>query len=479
MKLRVLISFLCLAVAVPVPALAETTVTLDDQTDLGITIYNDNLALVRDSRKISVPAGRSTLSILDVSAQIRAETALLEGNSFEVLEQYFDFDLLTPHKLLEKAVGQTVRLYRENPATGAETVETATILSTTGGTVLQIGDRIEVMGPLASIPGRIVFDKIPDNLRAKPTLSMVVLSDKPRDQTVTLNYLTGGLGWKADYVAYLNDDEDEISLQGWVTLTNNSGTTFNDADIQLVAGQVNQVTKSVGYAPQSLRMASVESDRVVQEEQLGEYHLYTLPHETSLANNQTKQISFIKAPKVSVRTFLQIKGQRWYYTRQFVGDGVVKALSYLTLKNENSAGLGKPLPKGIMRLYKADSRGTAQFLGEDRIDHTATGEEIRLLMGESFDVSAKRKQTSYSSSTRVVEGAKLTDYRSSYEIVVNNGKGEGVQVRIVEPIYGNWKVTRESQPHQKKDAFTAVWVVDVPAKGKTVLTYSVLTSATR
>jgi hypothetical protein len=239
MNLRVLLSVVFLASAST--AYAETTVSLDDQTNLGITIYNDNLALVRDSRSITVPKGRSTLAIVDVSAQIQAETALLEGNKFDVLEQNFDFDLLTPQKLLEKAVGQTVRLYRENPATGAETVESATILSTNGGTVMQIGDRIEVMGPLASLPGRIVFDKIPDNLRARPTLSMAVLSKKKRTQDVTLNYLTRGVGWKADYVAYLNEDEDEVSLQGWVTLTNNSGTSFNNAQVQLVAGSVNRV----------------------------------------------------------------------------------------------------------------------------------------------------------------------------------------------------------------------------------------------
>jgi len=312
MILRALIATLCLSFAAS--ACAETTVSpddqtnvsLDDQTNLGITIYNDNLALVRDSRSVMVPKGRSTLAIVDVSAQIQAETALLEGNGFEVLEQNFDFDLLTPQKLLEKAVGQTVRLYRENPATGAETVETATILSTNGGTVLQIGDRIEVKGPMASLPGRLVFDQIPANLRARPTLSMDVESENKGRHDVTLNYLTGGLGWKADYVAYLNEGDDEIALQGWVTLTNHSGTSFNNAQVQLVAGSVNRVVQRAPRQMDRIRLSAAPESKSagVSEEQLSEYHLYSLPLKTTVADKQTKQLVFLEAPKIKSRSVL-------------------------------------------------------------------------------------------------------------------------------------------------------------------------------
>lgn len=481
MSLRFLSAGLLIAgLGFSTPLWAETTSTLDDQQNLGITIYNDNLALVRDTRSVSVPKGRSVLSFADVSAQIKPQTALLDGNRFAVLEQNFDFDLLTPQKLLEKAVGQTVRLYRENPATGAETVEEATILSTNGGTVLQIGDRIEVMGPAASMPGRLVFDQIPENLRARPTLSMAIDSSKARSEDVTLNYLTEGLGWKADYVAFLNDDETELSLQGWVTLTNNSGTAFNNAQVQLVAGEVNRVYKMRRQTSDQfvLRERAAAQAPVVQE-QLGEYHLYTLPNRTSVANNQTKQVSFIEEPKVIAETILEIRSAPWFYTRQHTSSEVQKAISYLKIKNEEETGLGKPLPKGVMRLYKADSKGTAQFLGEDRINHTASGETIKLKLGESFDVSAMRKQTHFSSSTRIVEGAKLTDYRTSFELELNNGKETPVQVRIAEHMSGNWSVTSENMAHTKEDSLTAVWLVDVPAKGKTTLTYSVLTSATR
>ena len=196
----------------------ETHVTLEDQSSVGVTIYNNNLALVRDARRINVGKGDSRLAFIDVSAQIQPETASLDGGKFAVLEQNFDFDLLSPQKLLEKAVGQAVQVYRVNPATGAETSESGTILSTNGGVILQVGERIEVMrGGVASLPGRIVFDQVPANLRARPTLSMTIDAEEMGEQDVVLNYLTGGLGWKADYVANLSADEKSVSLQGWWT----------------------------------------------------------------------------------------------------------------------------------------------------------------------------------------------------------------------------------------------------------------------
>jgi hypothetical protein len=176
---------------------------------------------------------------------------------------------------------------------------------------------------------------------------------------------------------------------------------------------------------------------------------------------------------------LELHGSQWYYRSKYVDGAAEKAMSYLIVENDEDDGLGKPLPKGIMRLYKADSKGTAQFIGEDNIDHTARGETIRLKLGESFDVSAKRKQLAFSASARVVDGVKFTDYRSSFELVIKNGKSSPAQVRIVEPLYGNWSITGESIPHAKEDAFTAVWLVNVPAEGETILTYSVLTQASR
>lgn len=456
----------------------ETQVTLEDQTSVGVTIYNNNLALVRDARRINVGKGESRLAFIDVSAQIQPETASLDGGKFAILEQNFDFDLLSPGKLLEKAVGQTVQVYRVNPATGSETAETGTILSTNGGIVLQVGERIEVMrGGAAGLPGRIVFDKVPPNLRARPTLSMTIDAKKKGEQDVVLNYLTGGLGWKADYVANLSTDEKTVSLQGWVTLTNTSGTTYSDAMVQLVAGEPNRVTPVTVRRRESrgMELAAAMPSQDVAEESLFEYHLYTLPQRTSVAENQTKQVAFIEAPSVKVRKVLEVRGRRSYFAWRYSPIERQPAAAFVMFDNKKSSGLGKPLPKGIMRFYMQDSRGLAQFVGEDRIGHTPENEEVRLSLGQSFDVTLWRKQTEYRETARRELRERVVDVRSSHEIILKNAKGKVAQVRVIEPLGGDWEILDESHPHKKESASQAVWLVDVPAKGEAKLTYTVLT----
>lgn len=451
------------------PVAAETKVGLDSQKSVGVTIYNNNLALVRDTRSISVGAGTSHLAFVDVSGQIRPETALLDGGDFSILEQNFDFDLLSPDKLLEKAVGQTVRLYRENPATGAETMERATVLSTNGGVVLQIGDRIEVMRTANGIPGRLVFDKIPPNLRARPTLSMQIDAARAVSQDVTLNYLSGGLGWKADYVANLNDDETELSLAGWITLTNMSGTTYRNAQLQLVAGDVNQVQPAFDQRMRNESVMMAAAPRAdVKEEAFFEYHLYTLPRRTTLAENQTKQVAFLEAPKVKVKKVLESAGNTYYWYGRYGEMPRQNAQVFIEFENRESDGLGKPIPAGIVRVYKEDSRGMAQFVGEDRVDHTPKNEDVRLTMGEAFDVTVHRKQTDY---RKLGESS----FQTSWEIKVKNAKDKPETVRIVENPRGDWTITQESQNHVKEAAFKAVWTVTVPAEGETTFTYTVLT----
>ncbi len=451
------------------PVAAETQIGLNDQKSVGVTIYNSNLALVRDTRTVRVGAGNTKLAFVDVSGQIRPETALLDGANFEVLEQNFDFDLLSPGKLLEKAVGQTVRLYRQNPATGAETMERATVLSTNGGVVLEIGDRIEVMQTNAGIPGRLVFDKIPPNLRARPTLSMDVAAQSSSSGDVVLNYLTGGLGWKADYVANLNDAEDELSLAGWITLTNTSGTTYRNAQLQLVAGDVNQVQPAFDKRMRNESVMMAAGPRAdVQEESFFEYHLYTLPRRTTLAENQTKQVAFLEAPSVKVKKVLESRGAGYYWYGRYGEMPRQNAQVFIEFENRERDGLGKPLPAGIVRVYKEDSRGLAQFIGEDRVDHTPKNEDVRLTMGQAFDVTVHRKQTDY---RKLGE----TSFQTSWEIKVKNAKDAAQQVRVVENPRGDWTITQESLKHVKEAAFTAVWNVTVPAEGETTFTYTVLT----
>src|SRR5579863_4051216 len=226
----------CLLCVSAVPAMAA------DRT-VSVTIYNDDLALVQDRRDIEIKGGRQRLEFQDVSAQIRPETASLAASDISIVEQNFDFDLLTPAKLMEKAVGQEITIVRVNPATGAETREQALVLATNAGVVLKIGPRIEVLRD-DGLPVRVIFDKVPDNLRARPTLSVTINGGHPGTRPAALSYLTPGLGWRADYVALYDESEGKIDVQGWVTLTNSSGTTYENAQTLLVAGTPQLVGQS-------------------------------------------------------------------------------------------------------------------------------------------------------------------------------------------------------------------------------------------
>ena len=453
----------------------EQRSTLADQQEVAVTIYNDNLALVKDVRKVPLKAGASALAFRDVSARMRAETALMRSLSspgaLRVQEQNFDFDLLTPQKMLEKYVGKQVKVVRTHPTTGAETVETATVLSANNGVVLQIGQRIET-----GVPGRLVFDDVPPNLRDRPTLVMNLQNTGPAQQDVELSYLTGGLSWKADYVVELNAAEDALDVSGWVTLTNTSGATYRNARLQLVAGDVNQVAPEMATRgrPQLMAataMAKAESD--VVEESLFEYHLYTLERPTTIAENQTKQVALLSAAGVPARRELVLQGADYYY-QGLSGDlgTKLKVGAFLEFDNKEASRLGVPLPKGVARVYKKDKSGNAQFIGEDRLDHTAKNEKVRLKLGNAFDVSADKKQTDFKRLSNTSKFGFVAE--SAYEIVLRNAKKEPVTVTVQEPIPGDWQMLAASQPHTKVSANMAVWKVTVPAEGKTVLTYRTL-----
>ncbi|CAM8648197.1 COG5316 Uncharacterized conserved protein [Comamonadaceae bacterium] len=453
----------------------EQRSTLADQQEVAVTIYNDNLALVKDVRKVPLKAGASALAFRDVSARMRAETALMRSLSspgaLRVQEQNFDFDLLTPQKMLEKYVGKQVKVVRTHPTTGAETVETATVLSANNGVVLQIGQRIET-----GVPGRLVFDDVPPNLRDRPTLVMNLQNTGPAQQDVELSYLTGGLSWKADYVVELNAAEDALDVSGWVTLTNTSGATYRNARLQLVAGDVNQVAPEMATRgrPQLMAataMAKAESD--VVEESLFEYHLYTLERPTTIAESQTKQVALLSAAGVPARRELLLQGADYYY-QGLSGDlgTKLKVAAFLEFDNKEASRLGVPLPKGVARVYKKDKSGNAQFIGEDRLDHTAKNEKVRLKLGNAFDVSADKKQTDFKRLSNTSKFGFVAE--SAYEVVLRNAKKEPVSVTVQEPIPGDWQMLAASQPHTKVSANMAVWKVTVPAEGKTVLTYRTL-----
>ncbi len=458
-------------------ALAEDEIrsTLDDQQEVAVTIYNDQLALVKDLRYVSLDKGLNQLAFREVSAKMRPETALLRSIShpkgFSLIEQNFDFDLLTPQKLLEKYVGKKVRVVRVHPTTGEERTEEAEVLSVNNGVVLRIGKRIET-----GYPGRIIYDEVPANLRDRPTLILSLESGTNKQQELQLSYLTGGLGWKADYVAELDESDKFVDLTGWVTLTNQSGVTYNNAKLQLVAGDVNQVRQEMQPHRRDMLMSKSSvgaAAPVMVEEGLFEYHLYTLQRPTTISNNQTKQVSLLSATKIPVTKEFLLKGQNYYYRGSYGTIGQkLKVGVFVEFENKEASNLGMPLPKGVVRVYKNDKSGNAQFIGEDRIDHTPKNEEIKLKLGDAFDVTADKKQTNFKKATAI--GKYKQAYTASFEIVLKNAKDEEVEVIVQEPIPGDWKMQNETHKHEKVAAGTAEWKVNVPAEGKTKLSYDVL-----
>jgi hypothetical protein len=449
----------------------ETRSTLNDQQTAAVTIYNSDLALIKDTRKVKLKPGLNALALRDVSAQIRPETALLRSinapGSLTLLEQNFYFDLLTPTKMLEKYVGKTVSIVKTNPTTGAETAEQATVLSANNGVVLKIDNRIET-----GIPGRIVYDNVPENLRDRPTLVTQINNKGAQEQTVELSYLSGGLGWKADYVAELNDKENQLDLSGWVTLTNTSGASYKNAKLQLVAGDVNRVQQNMRPMAKAMRgeMIAMDAAKPMAEESLLEYHLYSLDRPTTISENQTKQVALLSATGVPVHKDLVLQGADYYYQGQYGEIGTkMKVGVFIEFENKETSKLGMPLPKGILRVYKKDSSGNAQFVGEDNIDHTPKNETVRLKLGDAFDVTADKKQTDFKLLPNPQKGHSA--FESAYEFTLKNAKKEKVTISVQEPIGGDWKIVSENSPHTKANSHLAVWKIDIPAEGKTTLTY--------
>ena len=457
-------AFLVAVTAQAAEPVRDVTSSAADREAVAVTVYNDDLALVKERRRVDLPPGLVRLSLREVAAQMRPETALLRAASglpLSLIEQNFDFDLLTPQKLLEKYVGREVTVIRSHPTTGDDRRERATVLAAGEGTVLRFADRIET-----GVPGRLAFDSVPANLRDRPTLS-VLLEAAGGKQAVELSYLTGGLSWRADYVANLTTDGKSLDLNGWVTLTNRSGAGFDGATLQLVAGTVNRVR------PQPAQMAYAMPAPVPRaksmdatQEALMDYHLYSFERPTSIADNQTKQLALLSASAVPVRREYLLAGSDWYYRDRHTQTGQ-KLKPAVFLEFENRGGqLGKPLPAGIVRVYAKDSKGAAQFVGEDRIPHTAKNEKLKLRLGEAFDITAERVQTSYK---------KLADNvsESAWRIELRNAKDEAITVKVQEPMPGDWEMVQESQKHTKESARVASWNVSVPAGGPALLEYAI------
>lgn len=472
------------------PEHSETRSDSSDRSSIALTLYNDELALICETRKLPLHEGLNRVALRDVSARIKPETASIRAHDAELrlLEQNFDYDLLSDTALLAKHIGKRVTTIRTNPATGEETREDATVLANNGSVVLQYADRIETGLP-ANI--RLAYHDVPASLRDRPTLTIDLNSDRAGEQQLDLAYLSTGFSWRADYVATLTDDEQSLNLAGWVTLNNQSGSTYENATLQLVAGDVARVEEDdddeplAGSAP-ILYAAAMPSD--MAEESLFEYHLYTLARPTTLKHKQQKQIALLSAAHVPTEKEYRLENDPYRYhslhncTLPEVGD-TRKVAVYLTYQNREADGLGLPLPKGIVRVYKNDRNGQPQFIGEDRINHTAKNDCILLKLGSAFDIKGEWQMTDLQyleagewKSRRRGKPSKFSiikEYLLICRVTLKNAKDKAVTVTVVEPIPGDWRIQEETHPHEKVEANHARWRVPVPADGSTTLQYTV------
>lgn len=450
------------------PAQDAQETTLNDQTEVAVTAYNNGLALVRDVRKIRLPTGELLLRFSDVAEQIQPETVALRSlssaGSISILEQNYEYDLIAPSKLMEKFVGREVKLV--NVSKDLDFIEkTAKLLSVNEGPVYEIEGKIYL-----GHPGSVVLPEIPENLAARPSL-VWTLDNAAAEQTVEASYLTNGLSWHADYVLTIPKDESSMDLAGWVTMQNNSGATYTNAKLKLVAGEVNRAPQGGAVyemAAPAMAMMRKAADAMPEQEAFGEYHLYTLPRRTTIKQNQTKQLALMDASGAKFKKKLTFNGnQGWFYSQ--VGEQKdMHAEVSIEFENKKDNALGLPLPGGVMRMYQEDSEGSLQFLGEDRVQHTPKDETVRLQAGKAFDVVADRKQTDFK---RVADSVNETEF----EIRVRNRKETATQVEIVEPLGGDWEVLKKSHEFTKRDAFNIVFTVDLAPGAEETVSYRVRT----
>jgi hypothetical protein len=448
--------------AAPIAGAAPVKITAAEQRDVMITVYNGNLGLVKDVREVRLDAGLIETHFMDVAAQIDPTSVLLRSltdpSGLKILEQNYEYDLLSSEKLMEKYVGRKVRLYQSNG-----TFQEATLLSTRGP-VYDINGQIH-MGHF----GSVVLPALPENLVSKPTLAWLLRNTRPAPQRVEASYLTAGISWKSDYVMLINAADSRADLTGWVTINNQSGTTYQNAALKLVAGDINRAA-SRDDSRRAMEMAAkaaspAVADREFKSEGFFEYHLYTLDGRTTIKESQTKQLTLLSASDFPVdKQFIYYGAASYHRTQYGVPISNQKVGVYLDIRNTKENRLGVPLPKGKVRVYKADASGSQQLIGEDWIDHTPKDERVRIKMGEAFDLVGERVQKDWKKI-----GSNL--YEIEWEITLRNHKKDAVTVEVIEPMPGDWEVLRATHPHEKLQAFTARWKIPVPKEGATTLGY--------
>ncbi len=452
-----------------------------------ITIYNQNFGLVKEVRTVSLRGGVQELRLEDVAAYIDPTSVgfrvLTPGVALSVLEQNYQYDLLTTESLLSKSVGKRVR-FRQVLESG-QVITTEGVLLSAPGQVVSPAQRVSTGLIIRTDDGRVVLDpqgtievmEIPEGLISKPTLMWLLSSQRAGSFDIEVAYLTDNITWSADYVLTLNHDDTRADLNGWVTINNGSGATYENASLKLVAGDVRRVRPPAprypgfgGAVPEAAR-----AEKGFVEEPFFEYHLYTLQRPTTVRDRETKQISLITAPNIGVIKEMIFEPMRnlWrQYGRNYrPGEGMstfrgVKTNVVVVIENSSSNNLGIPLPKGIIRVYKRDSEGKVQMVGEDQIEHTPRDEKIRLWIGDAFDVLGDWRAVNQRRGSNWVEW--------DIEIRLRNRKESAVTVRAVEHAWGDWTILKESQPSTRLDANTFEYVVTLNPNEEKVITYTVV-----
>lgn len=471
LPLRPAVLAVCLA-AVPAAAVAqaqETAVPAEARQDLALQIYNGGFTVVQDTRRITFTEGENRIAWQDVSRQAQADTALFtqeSGPALTLIEQSFDFDLLSPERLLAHSVGREVLVVRTNPATGEETTVTAEVLSVNGGTILRIGDQYHT-----SAPGRIVFTDLPPDLRTRPTLLARIGAEGAGEADVRLTYHTGGLDWSANYVGTFDEAASRLTLESRVILNNQTGIDYTDAAVRLIAGDVRQVQQAQPRG-QVARMRVAEGAAADEVPSGGaDFHVFELPRRVTIENNQSKQVAFLPVMRIAVTPEYRFDGDGRYYRGAFDQTLRENAAVWMTFENTEEAGAGRALASGAVRVYR-EVAGQMTYMGGDGMGNTPVGETVRLQLASAFDITSERVQTEW----EVIEPRNRNESRivtTAYRITIRNAKERDVEVIVTEPIPGDWQMLDESEEHERVSANRVEWRLTVPAGGETELTYRV------
>jgi len=448
-----------------------------------LTVYNQNFALVKDARTVTLTKGSNSIEVEDVAARIDPTSVLFKSltapNSVQILEQNYQYDLISPENILNKSVGEQVAFTRFDQSGNPHT-DVGILLNPpkNGGTVIKTADGKLVLNP----GGQVALERMPEGLHPKPTLNWLLASDKEGPQDAEISYITDGIGWRADYVALVNKNDSALDLSGWVTLNNESGTTYKDAKLTLMAGDVRRVQEDRRdkYAHGMMMEAMPAAAPQFEQKSFFEYHMYTMERPTTIRENETKQLSLLNASNAPVKKEMIYDGrQEWWRNWWFPGrtgdpGGGYDTSNYhkvnvvLEIKNSKENHMGMPLPKGKIRVYKLDDDGSQQFIGEDQIDHTSKDEKIRLYIGDAFDVVGDYRRTDYRKTGK-------DQIEESFEVKIRNHKDTPVEVKVVDHVWSDWKVTKSSHKFTKKDAHTIEFPVTVAKDGEEIVTYTIRT----